>query len=67
MATLVRSWGLSLPKVRGELLQKAAEKIRYVQHRKAQARKSHWKRALEKLRQLGITLSELKRCKWDTT
>jgi hypothetical protein len=67
MAALVRSLELSSPKARGELLQKATAKIRYVQHRKAQARKSHWKRALEKLRQLGITLSELKRCTWDTT
>jgi ribosomal 50S subunit-associated protein YjgA (DUF615 family) len=49
------------------MLQKAAKKIKYAQHRNAQSRKSHWKRTLEKLRQLGITLSELKQCKWDTT
>jgi hypothetical protein len=67
MAALVRSWGLSSPKAKGELLQKAATKIRYTQRRKAQARKSHWKRTLEKLSQLGITLSELKRCEWDST
>jgi hypothetical protein len=67
MAALVRSWGLSSPKAKRELLQKAAAKIKYAQRRKAQARKSHWKRALEKLRQLGITLSELKRCEWDST
>ena len=67
MAALVRSWGLSSQKARRELLQKAATKIRYNQRRNAQARKSHWKQALEKLRHLGITLSELKRCTWDTT
>ncbi len=56
MAALVRLWGLSFPTARGEVLQKAAAKIRYTQHRKAQARKSHWKQALERLRQFGITL-----------
>jgi hypothetical protein len=67
MAALVRLWGLPFPTARGEVLQKAAAKIRYTQHRKAQARKSHWRQALERLRQFGITLFELKRCTWDTT
>jgi hypothetical protein len=67
MAALVSSWGLSSPKAKVELLQKAAAKIKYAQRRNAQARKSHLKRALEKLRRLGITLSDLSRCSWDTT
>jgi ribosomal 50S subunit-associated protein YjgA (DUF615 family) len=67
MAALVRSWGLSSPKARGELQQKAATKITYAQQRNAEARKSHRKRTLEKLRQLGINLSDLKRCEWNTT
>jgi hypothetical protein len=67
MSALVRSWGLSSPTDRGKLLKKAAAKVRYAQRRNAEARKSHWKRALEKLTQLGITLSQLNRCEWDTT
>jgi ribosomal 50S subunit-associated protein YjgA (DUF615 family) len=67
MAALVRSWGLSSPKARSELLQKAATKITYAQQRNAEACKSHTKRTLEKLRQLGISLSDLERCEWDTT
>jgi hypothetical protein len=31
------------------------------------ARKSHTKRTRKKLRALGITLSELKCCQWDST
>ena len=67
MAALVRSWRLSSPKARGELQQKAATKITYAQRRNAEARNGHRKRTLEKLRQLGINLPDLKRCEWDTT
>jgi hypothetical protein len=67
MAALVRSWGLSSPKARVELAKKAASKITYAQQRNAKARKSHWKRTLQRLKLLGVDLSELKRCEWDMT
>ena len=37
------------------------------QRRNAQARKSHAKRTRRRLRELGIKLTELQRCCWDTT
>ncbi|WP_244884911.1 hypothetical protein [Singulisphaera acidiphila] len=45
----------------------AARKITWAQRRNAQARTSHTKATRKKLRKLGIKLTELKRCQWDTT
>jgi hypothetical protein len=67
MAALVRSWGISEPKDVERQLAKAAAKIRYAQRRNAQARKSHTKTTLKKLKSLGINLARLKRCQWDET
>jgi hypothetical protein len=67
MAALVRSWGISEPKDVERQLAKAAAKIRYAQRRNAQARKSHTKTTLQKLKTLGIDLARLKRCQWDET
>lgn len=50
-----------------KLLEQAAEEIRWTQSRNAQARKSHDKATRRELRRLGIKLTEVKRCAWDTT
>ncbi|AGA30362.1 hypothetical protein Sinac_6274 [Singulisphaera acidiphila DSM 18658] len=52
---------------RSEELMSAARKITWAQRRNAQARTSHTKATRKKLRKLGIKLTELKRCQWDTT
>jgi hypothetical protein len=67
LAALVRSWWLSSAPATERLLAKAATKITWAQRRNAQARKSHAKRTRRKLRDLGIKLTELKRCRWDAT
>jgi len=67
MAALVRCWGLSSRRLKDQVLAKAARKIAWAQRRNAQARKSHVKGTRKKLRALGIKLTELKRCRWDTT
>jgi hypothetical protein len=45
----------------------AAAEIQWAQHRNAQARKSHTKTTRRRLRQLGIQLSSLKRCVWNSS
>ena len=67
MAALVRSWWISEPKEVEKQLAKAAAKIRYAQRRNAQARGSHTKTTLKKLKRLGIDLAKVKRCQWDGT
>jgi ribosomal 50S subunit-associated protein YjgA (DUF615 family) len=46
-------------------MEKTARQITTKQTRNAKARKSHTKRTLAKLRELGIKLTELPRCSWD--
>jgi hypothetical protein len=58
---------LSSRRSKEKLLAKAVRKITWAQRRNAQARKSHVKRTRKKLRALGIKLTEIKRCRWDTT
>ncbi len=67
MAAVVRSWWLSDPEAVERLLAKTAAKITRAQRRNAHARKSHAKRTRARLRELGIKLTRLKRCRWDTT
>ena len=67
VAALVRCWGLSSRQSREKLLATAARKITWAQRRNARARKSHVKPTRQRLRELGIKLTELKRCQWDTT
>jgi hypothetical protein len=67
VAALVRCWGLPSRRSQEELLARAAREIARAQRRNARARKGHVKRTRRRLRELGIKLTELKRCQWDTT
>lgn len=59
---------LSLPVAAAKaVLEKAARIIQYHQKRNAQARKSHTKTRYKKLAALGIDMSTIKRCNWDTS
>jgi isoaspartyl peptidase/L-asparaginase-like protein (Ntn-hydrolase superfamily) len=49
------------------VLEKAARIIQYHQKRNAQARKSHTKTRNKKLAAMGIDMSTIKRCNWDTS
>jgi ribosomal 50S subunit-associated protein YjgA (DUF615 family) len=48
-------------------LARAARKITKDQRRIAKARKSSTKKTRQKLRNLGIKLTTLPKCKWDTS
>jgi hypothetical protein len=50
-----------------KLLERTAEKISYQQQQNAKARKSHTKRTRRQLRKLGIRLTTLSRCSWDSS
>lgn len=63
VAALVRSWWLS-GALCAALIEEAAREIRHWQQRIAAARKSHIKRTRKKLREMGIYLKDLIRCKW---
>ena len=65
MSALLRSWWLNEQPASDRLIDKTAEKIAGTQRRNAQARKSHTKKTLYRLRKLGIKLAALKRCQWD--
>jgi hypothetical protein len=62
-AALVRSWWLSGALYRA-LIEAAATTIQHWQKRIVAARKSHIKRTRRKLREMGIYLKGLIRCKW---
>jgi hypothetical protein len=62
-AALVRSWWLS-GALCTALIEAAANEIQHWQQRNAAARKSHIKRTRRKLREIGIYLKDLIRCKW---
>lgn len=49
------------------LYAQAANDIRWAQTRNAQARISHTKTTRRRLRALGIKLTEVKRCVWNTS
>jgi hypothetical protein len=59
----VKSWWLDQAAA-DDLFEQAAKKINWAQKRNAKARKSHTKSKRRKLRQLGIKLTEIKRCRW---
>ena len=63
---MIPFWWLSLspPKM---LLERVSAEIQRAQRRNAVARRCHAKRTRRRLRELGIRLTELPRCKWDTT
>ena len=49
-----------------QLLEKLAEEITSTQSANAKARTSHQKRTRRRLRQKGVRLGQVKRCKWPT-
>ncbi|OYW11879.1 MAG: hypothetical protein B7Z55_18825, partial [Planctomycetales bacterium 12-60-4] len=61
----VQSWWLP-PKAAEKLINDTAYKLEYHQKRNRQARESHSKTRLRKLKELGIDVSEIRRCVWDT-
>ena len=63
VAVLVQSWWLN-GALCTALIEKAAQDIRHRQQRIAAARESHIKRTRKKLREMGIYLKDLIRCKW---
>ncbi len=66
VAAIIPFWWLNLrpPKA---LLERTSAEIERAQRRNAAARKSHIKRTRRRLRELGIKLTGLPRCKWDST
>ena len=66
MAAVIRSWWLDDVAAK-PLFEQAAKEIQHNQARNAQARTSHRKHTRRKLRALGIKLTEIKRCRWDTS
>jgi hypothetical protein len=66
IAALIPSWWLG-QRVTMQLLLKTAAKIRRTQWRNALARECHAKRTRKRLRELGIKLTILPRCLWNTT
>jgi hypothetical protein len=67
MAVLVQSWWDNGQAASERLVEKTVRKIQKLQRRNAQARKSHTKNTQRKLRALGIRLTDLPRCGWETT
>lgn len=65
MSALVRSLWLSDCRVT-QLLERAAKELQYTQARRAQARKSHIKTTRRKLHAVGVRLTTLVRCRWET-
>ena len=66
VAALIPFWWLSLCPPR-KLLERTSEEIERTQRRNALARRYHTKRTRRRLHALGIKLTELPRCQWDST
>ena len=66
VSALVQSWWLNNSAAE-RLAAQAATKIEWYQRRSAAARASHRKATIHKLHASGIRLTEIKRCKWDTS
>ncbi len=62
----MQSWWLN-GRASPALIEHIAEDIQGTQRDNAKARKSHIKRTRRKLREIGIKLTQLKRCCWDST
>ena len=62
VSAVVRGWWLK--GASSALIDEAATRNEHWQHRKAAARTSNVKRTRRKLRQKGIYLKDLIRCKW---
>lgn len=65
-AALVRSWWLD-DAATTQLLEQAVHEIQYTQARNALARKCHTKTTRRKLRALGIQLTKIRTCRWNTS
>ena len=66
VAALIPFWWLSLSPPKA-LRERTSAEIERAQRRNAAARKSHTKRTRRRQRELGIKLTGLPTCKWDTT
>ena len=66
LGALIPCWWLD-QRPSAKLLVRTAEEIRQNQHKNAEARQSHIKRTRERLRELGIKLTEIPRCRWGAT
>lgn len=64
-SALIQSWWLP-PKAAEELINNTAYRLEYYQKRNRQARQSHTKTRIRKLQELGIELTQTRRCQWDT-
>jgi len=62
----VQSWWLN-GRASTALLDRVATTIEYHQQRNARATFFHTKQTRKKLRQIGIKLTKIKNCKWDST
>lgn len=63
---MIPFWWLNLrPPAR--LLERTCAEIERAQRRAVAARKGHTKRTRRRLRELGIKLGELPRCRWGST
>ena len=62
LGALIPCWWLD-QRPAAKLLVRTAEEIRQNQHKNAEARQSHIKRTRERLRELGIKLTEIPRCR----
>ena len=66
VAALIPCWWLS-ERPSQKRLERTSRKIERAQRRNAVARKCHTKRTRRRLHALGIKLTELPRCRWDST
>lgn len=63
VGALVQSWWLN-GRASAKLIEQTASTTAHWQQRNAAARKYHTKRTRKKLREIGIKLNDLIRCKW---
>ena len=66
VAALIPFWWLTMSPPK-RLLERTAGEIERTQRRNAEARRCHTKRTRRRLHALGIKLTELPRCCWDST
>lgn len=64
-SAMIQSWWLP-PSAAEELISNTAYKIAYYQKRNRQARRSHTKTRVRKLQEMGIDLTRIRRCRWET-
>lgn len=63
---VIQSWWLT-PTDADRLINATAYRIQYYQRRNAQARASHTRTRIAKLASMGIDVTTMKRCSWDTS